>query len=673
MAAKSSGSIIGHYGVFLSEDSGLTFVQRPNMGGTDVVAATLSGDGRTLMVARTTGSGASAVSKVYVSKAVTFHELGTADSLVNAAGFAATGSLGSWLSVASSYDGRRLVVGGYHEHGSVWSSENQGESWQEQPSEAGTAASNTVAITAAGWQIYAGNGLNGGKVIRSVAPPGGAGITHYQIQYTRMDPSDPGYDPDVVTSDPLTGWVNWTPGTPITGSPGVVGNLINTKDYWFRVAAANSYGNGPWGGPVKATPMGTPDAPQQLRATADNGEVALTWEEPVSDGGFPIVDYKIEYRLASGSGAPGSGGWVPVVRGTSTALTYTVTGLQNGQWYEFRVAAVNESPDPLETRDGQGPWNDPFSEGHATSADEQAAYAATFAKPLTAPTAPRITQSDADVIPDDTTVTLNWLAPIDNGGSDLKNYTVEMCRVPAGPAPTYTDCADPAAVWTTVPVDPADVLLTTIEASGLTNGVKHWFRITATNEDDLTSPFSLVVTATPRGPAFISIGVSGIGDGMDVNVTEGNRLSSAKQTVQVRTNSPAGYSLTVSTETEERALVNEEMPGALLMSGTGTTLSPTTLDAGSWGFRVDNLGGFGASTAVEQNVSGGGQHLWAGVPGPTAPATIRNSSTGTCAQAVLDPDHCTADNLEIWYAMRVSPGTPPGRYEQTIVYTAVAN
>jgi len=92
----------------------------------------------------------------------------------------------------------------------------------------------------------------------------------------------------------------------------------------------------------KAVPSSptVPSAPQNLQATAGNGQVTLTWSAPASDGGSTITQYKI-YRGTSSGGES----FFDSVSGTT--LTYTNTELTNGVTYYYQVTAVNsvgESP-----------------------------------------------------------------------------------------------------------------------------------------------------------------------------------------------------------------------------------------------------------------------------------------------------------------------------------------
>lgn len=80
-----------------------------------------------------------------------------------------------------------------------------------------------------------------------------------------------------------------------------------------------------------------PTAPLNLLATVGDGQVALDWDTPSSDGGFTITDYVIEYKVSANST------WLTFNDGVSTTTNATVTGLTNGLSYDFRVKALNES------------------------------------------------------------------------------------------------------------------------------------------------------------------------------------------------------------------------------------------------------------------------------------------------------------------------------------------
>ena len=73
-----------------------------------------------------------------------------------------------------------------------------------------------------------------------------------------------------------------------------------------------------------------PWPPRNLTSVGGYGEVVLTWEAPASDGGAAITDY--EYRI---------GRTPPWISTGSTDTTHTVSGLDSGTTYVFKVRAVN--------------------------------------------------------------------------------------------------------------------------------------------------------------------------------------------------------------------------------------------------------------------------------------------------------------------------------------------
>jgi hypothetical protein len=80
-----------------------------------------------------------------------------------------------------------------------------------------------------------------------------------------------------------------------------------------------------------------PPAPGSVASSASNSQVTLTWSPPSDDGGAAITDYLVEYATADSST------WLTYNDGTSAATSATITGLSNGQEYNFRISAVNSA------------------------------------------------------------------------------------------------------------------------------------------------------------------------------------------------------------------------------------------------------------------------------------------------------------------------------------------
>ena len=76
-----------------------------------------------------------------------------------------------------------------------------------------------------------------------------------------------------------------------------------------------------------------PARPYNLTATPGDGEVMLSWGDP---GDESITKYRFR---GDGSGR----GWQGIPGSDASTTSYTVTGLNNGQTYKFRVRAVNRA------------------------------------------------------------------------------------------------------------------------------------------------------------------------------------------------------------------------------------------------------------------------------------------------------------------------------------------
>ncbi len=116
--------------------------------------------------------------------------------------------------------------------------------------------------------------------------------------------------------------------------------VTNGHTYYYEVVATNLIGNSDPSNEASATPnppATPPDPPQGLTATAGDGTVDLAWSAPGSDGGSPITNYKV-YRGTSQNGES-------FLTELGDVLSYSDTGLNNGQTYYYYVTAVNSIGD----------------------------------------------------------------------------------------------------------------------------------------------------------------------------------------------------------------------------------------------------------------------------------------------------------------------------------------
>ncbi|HVJ96829.1 MAG TPA: fibronectin type III domain-containing protein, partial [Acidimicrobiia bacterium] len=90
---------------------------------------------------------------------------------------------------------------------------------------------------------------------------------------------------------------------------------------------------------VGAAPAGAattlPSAPRTPTAAPGNARATISWVKPLYDRGLPITSY-----LVTGKNVATGALTTPV---TSTSTSVTVTGLQNGTTYGFKIAARNST------------------------------------------------------------------------------------------------------------------------------------------------------------------------------------------------------------------------------------------------------------------------------------------------------------------------------------------
>ena len=150
---------------------------------------------------------------------------------------------------------------------------------------------------------------------------------------------------------------------------------------------------------VPASAPTFPSAPTIGAVTPGNASATVHWTAPSTDGGSPITGYQV--RVLDSSGAQ-----VGAVRPAgATATSLVVTGLTNGSFYWFEVAAQNAI--------GTGP-NSALS---------------TMVVPANAPSAPVIGTAASGVAGGAITATANWNAPLSDGGSPVTGYVVRALKM----------------------------------------------------------------------------------------------------------------------------------------------------------------------------------------------------------------------------------------------------
>jgi hypothetical protein len=164
--------------------------------------------------------------------------------------------------------------------------------------------------------------LDGSANLTWTAPAdGGSPITLYLVKYTK----DGGGETIVDTK-------STNPEYTLTG-------LNNGSTYVVSVVAKNLIGEGAYSSTVEFIPSSVsataPDTVTGLAGVASNASVALSWSAPINNGGSPVTDYQIYYRVLD------SGEEYATLKTGTPNKSYTLTSLTNDTVYEIAVSALN--------------------------------------------------------------------------------------------------------------------------------------------------------------------------------------------------------------------------------------------------------------------------------------------------------------------------------------------
>ena len=233
--------------------------------------------------------------------------------------------------------------------------------------------------------------------------------------------------------------------------------LTNGTRYYFWVTAANGSGTSSPSSVASTTLelRGTaPGAPVRLTATADPGQVTLSWAAPASSGVSPITGYDI-YVGSTQAFRGGQPQFVSQGPGTN----YVVKGLSAGATYYFEVAAVSAQ--------GTGP-----ASGVASATLEHQ-------------TKPAVLGAPGNVIaqPGRSRVIVMWTAPATTGGAKVSGYLVYAGTRPGGESST--------------PVSPALIHDTATAVMGLSSSTTYYFKVAAVDSTGQRGALSVEVSAVP--------------------------------------------------------------------------------------------------------------------------------------------------------------------------------
>uniref|UniRef100_A0A4W4EDF1 Titin n=1 Tax=Electrophorus electricus TaxID=8005 RepID=A0A4W4EDF1_ELEEL len=287
-------------------------------------------------------------------------------------------------------------------------------------------------------------GLLSDRCTLSWRPPqhdGGSTVTHYIIE--RRETSRLAWT--VVSSDCKATMYKVT-------------KLLEGNEYTFRVMAVNSYGvSEPINTPsvLMKNPFVAPGSPQILEVTnIIRDSMTVCWRAPETDGGSEIVGYIIEKKDRSGIK------WTRCNRQKVTDVCFRVQGLIEDHEYEFRVSAENAA--------GIGEPSLPTSYYKACD-------------PKYKPGPP----TNAHVI--DTTknsISLAWGKPLNDGGSPIQGYIVEICKAEEE---EWTLCTPPTGLR-----------VNKFEITKLTEKQQYKIQVCAINKLGVGEPTVIPGTAKPE-------------------------------------------------------------------------------------------------------------------------------------------------------------------------------
>lgn len=126
---------------------------------------------------------------------------------------------------------------------------------------------------------------------------------------------------------------------PISVLLGTPFNMGLESSVWAKVSAINVIGMGdysPTGNGAVISMSYVPDAPVSLARDEVNTnleQVSLTWSDGASNGGQPILDYRVSFDQ-------GSGNWV-VLESSVSSQNLVATGATAGVTYYFKIEARN--------------------------------------------------------------------------------------------------------------------------------------------------------------------------------------------------------------------------------------------------------------------------------------------------------------------------------------------
>ena len=126
-------------------------------------------------------------------------------------------------------------------------------------------------------------------------------------------------------------------------------SLYRGMTRYYRVAATNGAGTGPYSPVRSATTTGdpatAPSAPRLFRlSNVGSNQIAIAWKAPDDDGGAPVSGYEYQMNICKS----GNCDFTDTVSNTTTSTSAMISGLTEDGLYLLKVRAVNAV--------GKGQW-----------------------------------------------------------------------------------------------------------------------------------------------------------------------------------------------------------------------------------------------------------------------------------------------------------------------------
>lgn len=225
-----------------------------------------------------------------------------------------------------------------------------------------------------------------------------------------------------------------------------VSGMAPGTSYLVRVQAINGVGRSEPATTQFTTSPGVAPPPGSLKANEiTTTSLNLTWDLPVSNGGRPITDYKVEVSTNGNQ-------YRSISHTASNSLGLRISNLRSGTAYWFRVSTVTS---------------------FGTGSPSNALRIVTVGNPPSAPTSISLSARRG-------VYTLSWGTPATSGSSPVRNYVIEYSL-------------DGGATWTVVnkPISTSRSL----RLNGLLRQTTYNVRVSAVNDVGISQP-SRVLTFT---------------------------------------------------------------------------------------------------------------------------------------------------------------------------------